>query len=92
MLPKEKNGHTKIQCESIASPPVTSYVWKKNNETITSHLMDDENTVTTDDGKSNTAGSVLIIYDGTIESYTCVTSNMMGVATCKLQAHQIEGK
>lgn len=80
LLPKEKNGHTKIECQAIASPPVTSYTWTKDNVTVTTHELQE--------GKS---GSILILYDGSIESYTCVTSNMMGVATCKLEAHQIQG-
>ena len=67
---------------------MASYTWTKDNLTVSTH----GDTAIDDAGSSKSGeGSTLIIYDGSIESYTCVTSNMMGVATCKLEAHQIQG-
>lgn len=84
LLPKELDGHAKVECKASSSPPVTSFKWLANNQTVRD--------VDAEDQDSLDQRSVLLIRESSIESLVCSAKNMMGSTTCILQAHQMQGK
>lgn len=84
LLPKEKDGHAKVECQASSSPPVTSFKWLRNNQTVMDVDAEDQNSL---DQKS-----ILLIRESSVESLVCNAKNMMGSTTCILQAHQMQGK
>lgn len=87
LLPKEMDGLSRIQCTATSNPPVLTFNWSKNNKSIKS-----ENVI---QQQKSTTSSILLLENGGVldlESYSCTATNMMGTSNpCKLEALTTRG-